>query len=135
MRHPAGEKQQALEVQIPERLPIEGDGARLQQVVNNLVSNAIKYTPRKGIIRVTAVVGDAEAILSVSDNGRGIPPDQLESIFERFTQLDQRSEGLGVGLPLVRELVALHGGTVRVESPGPGRGSTFTVRLPRSARR
>lgn len=133
MRHAADEKQQALKVEIPEQLQIEGDGARLQQVVNNLVSNAIKYTPREGIIRVMAVASGAEAILSVSDNGRGIPHDQVESIFERFTQLDRQSEGLGVGLPLVRDLVGLHGGTVQVESAGPGQGSTFTVRLPYSA--
>ncbi len=132
MRRAADEKQQTVEVEIPEQLQMNGDESRLQQVVNNLLSNAIKYTPREAIIRVTAVANSAEAILSVGDNGRGIPHDKLESIFERFTQLDRQSEGLGVGLPLVRDLVGLHGGTVLVESAGPGQGSVFTVRLPRS---
>lgn len=114
---------------------LEGDESRLCQVVTNLVSNALKYTPEGGRVRVcTRVEGDA-VVLEVSDTGVGLSPEVLPRVFELFFQVDRtldRSQGgLGVGLTLVRRLVELHGGTVQARSEGTSRGSTFTVRLPR----
>jgi signal transduction histidine kinase len=111
-----------------------GDATRLQQVVWNLLSNAIKFTPKGG--RVELGVGrDAELFrIFVSDTGKGIEPDFLPHVFDRFYQADgsstRRHGGLGLGLSLVKSLVELHGGEVRAESEGEGRGSTFTVMLP-----
>ena len=115
-------------------LPVNGDPVRLEQIVTNLLTNAIKYTPRGGRIEVEVSGHGGQALLRVRDNGIGIPPAMLERIFELFTQEESsrsRSEGgLGLGLPLVKELVTLHGGTVQVRSEGKGKGSEFTVRLP-----
>jgi CheY-like chemotaxis protein len=111
-----------------------GDATRLQQVVWNLLSNAIKFTPKGG--RVELGVGrDAEQFrIVVSDTGKGIEPEFLPHVFDRFYQADgsstRRHGGLGLGLSLVKSLVELHGGEVKVESEGKGRGSTFTVMLP-----
>jgi CheY-like chemotaxis protein len=108
---------------------------RIEQVVCNLFHNAVKYTPRGGRIAISVEAEDGTAVLRVRDSGIGISPDMLGRIFEPFTQVEssrKRSEGgLGLGLPLVRSLVALHGGTVEAHSAGPGRGSEFLVRLPR----
>ena len=113
---------------------IDGDHTRLVQVVTNLVNNAAKYTPDGGHIDVRLETRDAQAVLSVSDNGSGIGPDLLPVVFDLFTQgsrtLDRTQGGLGLGLALVRKLVELHGGAVSAASAGPGRGSSFTVRLP-----
>jgi signal transduction histidine kinase len=114
---------------------VEGDRTRLEQVVENLVGNAIKYTPTGGeIILTTAVDGD-EAVLHVSDTGIGIASDLLPRVFDLFVQGQQTSHrptgGLGVGLTLVKRLVEMHGGRIAATSPGAGRGSTFEVRLPR----
>jgi signal transduction histidine kinase/CheY-like chemotaxis protein len=117
---------------------VQGDPVRLEQVVCNLLHNAIKYTPRGGSVDLT--VGPSpeepgEAVVRVRDTGLGISEDMLTRIFEPFTQVEssrKRSEGgLGLGLPLVRSLVELHGGTVEARSEGRGRGSEFIVRLPR----
>jgi signal transduction histidine kinase len=117
-----------------EALHVEGDQARLVQVVVNLLNNAVKYTPEGGHVRVEAEREGGEAVLRVSDDGEGIRADMLERIFELGEQLgvgaDRSHGGLGIGLTLVRRLVELHGGTVRAASDGPGKGSTFTVRLP-----
>jgi signal transduction histidine kinase len=114
--------------------PVAGDAARLQQVVWNLVSNAVKFTPRGGRVDVRVDAACSQARLRVTDTGKGVPPEFLPHIFERFHQGDTsttRNEGgLGLGLAIVRHLVELHGGTVAAESPGPGLGATFTVRLP-----
>ncbi|RQR34210.1 ATP-binding protein [Burkholderia sp. Bp9142] len=112
-----------------------GDPVRLSQVVANLLTNAAKYTLPGGDITVRATHGtDGTATIEVCDNGAGIPPDRLDSIFEPFYRLDgeakQAHGGLGIGLALVRSLVNLHGGTVRADSAGPGCGSTFTIVLP-----
>ena len=114
--------------------PISGDGARLQQVVWNLLSNAIKFTPKGGRVRVRLDAEAACARITVDDTGKGISAGFLPYIFERFRQADSTTTrahgGLGIGLGIVRQLVEMHGGTVRAESPGEGRGATFTVTLP-----
>ncbi|HET8646317.1 MAG TPA: HAMP domain-containing sensor histidine kinase, partial [Vicinamibacteria bacterium] len=111
-----------------------GDPSRLQQVVWNLLSNAIKFTPRGGHVRVRLRAGGSDACISVADDGPGIAPEFLAHVFERFRQADASSTrqhgGLGLGLGIVKHLVELHGGTVRAESAGEGRGSTFVVSLP-----
>ncbi|MBN1238735.1 MAG: CHASE domain-containing protein [Gammaproteobacteria bacterium] len=121
--------------EIPERpVLIRGDAARLQQVYWNLLSNAVKFTPQSGRVRVALERTAAEARLTVADTGEGIEPELLEHIFDRFAQADgsitRRHGGLGLGLAIARELVALHGGRIRADSEGAGRGATFVVELP-----
>ncbi len=114
--------------------PITGDAGRLQQVVWNLLSNAIKFTPRGGRVHLHIERVDSHVRIVVGDTGVGIDPELLPFVFDRFRQSDtssrRRQGGLGLGLALVREMVALHGGSVQAESPGLGRGTTFTVDLP-----
>jgi PAS domain S-box-containing protein len=114
--------------------PVSGDASRLQQIVWNLVSNAIKFTPRGGCVRVSLDFSSARARLEVADNGAGIRPDFLPRVFDRFHQADRsitrRYGGLGLGLSIVKHLVELHGGEVSASSEGEGRGATFTVTLP-----
>jgi signal transduction histidine kinase/ActR/RegA family two-component response regulator len=118
----------------PSAIPVLGDPSRLQQVIWNLLSNAIKFTPKGGRIDVRLARAGDEAIVVVTDNGRGIRPELLPHVFERFRQgdgtLTRHSGGLGLGLSIVRHLVEAHGGTVKAESPGQDMGATFTVRLP-----
>jgi signal transduction histidine kinase/ActR/RegA family two-component response regulator len=118
----------------PPGVELSADRARLDQVIGNLLSNAIKYTPRGGHIELVAGVHGRRLELEVKDDGIGIPAEQLDTIFEPFSQLDRSLEkssgGLGIGLALARRLVELHGGTVHVESDGPGRGTAFHVSLP-----
>jgi two-component system CheB/CheR fusion protein len=113
---------------------IEGDPARLQQIQANLLSNAAKYTASGGHIVLQAVREEGFARICVADDGAGIAPEMLESVFELFVQskrtLDRAGGGLGVGLTMVRALVMMHGGTVTAASDGEGKGSTFVVRLP-----
>ena len=113
---------------------VEGDAARLAQVVSNLLNNAAKYTEDGGHIRLTAERGPGEAVVRVEDDGMGIHADLLPHVFELFTQGDRspaRSEGgLGIGLTLVKSLVEMHGGGVEARSEGAGKGSEFVVRLP-----
>jgi signal transduction histidine kinase len=110
------------------------DPNRFQQVMWNLLSNAVKFTPPGGAIRVRVRRLPTEIELSVSDTGDGIEPEFLPFVFERFRQADasttRRHGGLGIGLAIVRQLVEMHGGSVQVASPGPGQGSTFSVRMP-----
>lgn len=117
--------------------PISGDPNRLQQVVWNLLSNAIKFTPRGGKVQVLLSRVESQIEIVVADTGAGISPEFIPLVFERFRQADasltRRHGGLGIGLSIVKQLVELHGGTVRVESAGEGQGTTFTVRLPMSA--
>ncbi|MHB0938902.1 MAG: sensor histidine kinase [Armatimonadota bacterium] len=127
------EKELALELQPPsEPLPVLADPVRLEQIVNNLLGNAIKFTPAGGRITVAGAREGNLARLSVSDTGVGIAPEQLPLIFERFQQIGREriSGGLGLGLALVKGLVEMHGGKATAESPGIGKGSTFTVWLP-----
>jgi PAS domain S-box-containing protein len=113
---------------------VAGDRDRLLQVVWNLLSNAVKFTDGGGRVTVAVSADGGAVCLSVSDTGHGIPHAFLPQVFERFKQADassaRRHGGLGLGLALVRELVELHGGSVAVDSGGPGTGSTFTVLLP-----
>jgi PAS domain S-box-containing protein len=118
---------------------MEGAPDRLQQVMWNLVMNSVKFTPRGGRIDVAVRRGDGTVDMVVSDTGEGIAPEVLLHVFEPFRQEDSSSTrahgGLGLGLTLVRQLVEHHGGTVRADSPGKGRGATFTVTLPLTAPR
>ncbi|XXX80969.1 response regulator [Sorangium sp. So ce134] len=118
----------------PAAVQVWGDGGRLQQVVWNLLGNAIKFTPPGGRVAVSLEAVGAMVQLRVSDTGEGISAEFLPLIFERFRQADgsiqRRRGGLGLGLSIVRHLVELHGGAVRGESAGPGQGATFTVELP-----
>jgi len=114
-----------------------GDPLRLGQIVSNLVTNAVKFTPGGGLVRVRLTREGAEAVLTVRDTGIGIEPSVVPQIFDRFRQADstitRRHGGLGLGLAIVRHLSELHGGVVSVSSPGPGQGATFSVRLPVAA--
>ena len=125
---------QALDVKAG---PIYGDPQRLQQVVWNLLTNAIKFTPRGGTVHVTLSRVETNVEISVTDSGQGITPEFLSSVFDRFRQADasltRRHGGLGIGLSIVKQLVELHGGTVDASSTGTGQGATFTVRLPIAA--
>ncbi len=126
---------QALLVTLaPRPILVNGDPARLEQILTNLLTNAAKYTPSDGKIAVEVGFEDGQATVRVRDSGEGIEPGMLETIFELFAQapasLGRAQGGLGLGLSLVRNLVTLHGGTVSAASPGLGKGSTFTVRLP-----
>ncbi len=118
----------------PEAIWVRGDHARLCQVLGNLLNNAIKYTDNQGLIQLTASSTNQAALITVTDNGPGIPTSELTRIFELFTQVDQTLErahgGLGIGLTLVKNLVELHGGSVTAESRGVGHGATFRISLP-----
>jgi len=138
MRPAALAKEIRLHLLLAKEPPIvSADPDRLQQIVWNLVSNAIKFTPRGGNVRVAVRRAGLHAEIVVADTGHGIAPDVLPHVFERFWQADGSSTrahgGLGLGLAIVRHLVELHGGNVRVESPGEGQGATFHVQLPISA--
>jgi CheY-like chemotaxis protein len=117
----------------PEGLYVDGDAGRLAQVIGNLIANAAKFTDKGGRIWVSAQREGDEAVIRVRDNGIGIAPEHLSTLFDMFVQVDttiERSrDGLGIGLTLVKRLVELHGGTVQVHSAGLGCGSEFTVRL------
>jgi CheY-like chemotaxis protein/two-component sensor histidine kinase len=124
-----------LNVSLPERpVWLEADPVRLLQVIENLLTNSAKYTEAGGRISISVEVEQREAVLSVQDTGVGIERELLPTVFDLFTQssrsLDRAKGGLGIGLTLVRRLVELHEGTVTAHSEGPGKGSTFTVRLP-----
>jgi CheY-like chemotaxis protein len=123
----------------PEPVPLDADLTRLAQVLSNLLTNSAKYTQRGGRIWLTAERRDGELAISVRDTGIGIPAEALPHIFDMFSQIDRSIErstgGLGIGLALVKGLVEMHGGVVTAESDGPGKGSTFTVRLPAFADR
>ena len=135
VRPAATAKDLRLEVRLESPdVTIMGAADRLQQVVWNLLINAVKFTPRGGRVEVELRRGGSQGEIVVRDTGEGIPPDILPHVFDRFRQGDSSSTrahgGLGLGLALVRHLVDLHGGTVRAESAGPGRGAAFTVALP-----
>ena len=118
----------------PEPIYVDADLTRLTQVFSNLLNNAAKFTERGGQVRLAVQLIGAEAVVSITDNGIGIPMHMLPHIFEMFTQVEGnlgRSQGgLGIGLSIVQQLVQMHGGLVEVRSDGPGKGSEFIVRLP-----
>jgi signal transduction histidine kinase len=126
----------ALTLALPDvgSLYVDGDDTRLVQVLTNLVTNAVKYTPRGGKLMVTAVRAGSYAIITVQDTGRGIPADRRERIFDLFErgphEQGGRNAGLGIGLTLARRVVELHGGTLNATSAGLDRGSAFIIRLP-----
>lgn len=129
---------QELSVDLPNQpLYLTADGARLAQVFGNLLNNSSKYTPANGKIAIKASRDGGEVVISVKDNGAGIPSNKLESIFEMFDQVNRTSTetqgGLGIGLTLVKRLVNMHGGSVVARSGGEGQGSEFMVRLPISS--
>jgi signal transduction histidine kinase/ActR/RegA family two-component response regulator len=135
VRPAADAKEISLETNLPSEIgQITGDPARLQQVVWNLLSNAVKFTPQGGRVEARLERVDPHIRITVSDTGKGINPDFLPYVFDRFQQADassaRRYGGLGLGLALVKYLVELHGGTVEAASAGEGRGATFKVTLP-----
>jgi PAS domain S-box-containing protein len=126
---------QHLDIAVPaDPIHLHADPARLSQVFSNLLNNASKFTEPGGRIEIRLAQHGREAVISVRDNGIGIPCEELDHVFDMFRQADQSLEksrdGLGIGLTLVRRFVELHGGAVNVQSEGPGKGSEFTVRLP-----
>jgi two-component system CheB/CheR fusion protein len=133
-RPDAAARRQTLQGVLPQApIEVEADRDRVVQIVVNLLGNAVRYTPSEGCVWLKATVEAAHAVLRVEDTGQGIPLELQPRIFDLFTQGTPsagRAGGLGIGLALVKELVAAHGGTVAVRSEGVGRGSEFTVRLP-----
>jgi len=132
--HIAAKSQQA-SLSLPDApLPVNGDVARLMQVLFNIMNNAVKYTPRGGEISISAERKQDSIIVRIRDNGAGIPAALLDRIFEAFYQVDRTIDssqgGLGVGLTLAKQLIELHGGGIMVHSDGPGRGAEFAIYLP-----
>jgi CheY-like chemotaxis protein len=124
-----------LDVDIPrDPVSIDGDAARLTQMLSNLLGNSCKFTPPGGRIRLQARCAGADLTISVRDNGVGIPPELLAQVFDLFTQgdrsLERSTDGLGIGLSLVDRLAQMHGGSVEARSDGPGKGAEFIVHLP-----
>lgn len=135
VRAAASAREITVEVNLhPDASHIQGDPERIQQVLWNLLNNAIKFTPKGGVVKIRAQRSVTHIEVSVRDNGQGIAPGFLPHVFDRFHQADssttRRHGGLGLGLALVRSLVEAHGGTARAESEGEGKGSVFTVTLP-----
>jgi CheY-like chemotaxis protein len=128
------EREHELLVDLPRGVLVDGDPARLAQVMANLLTNAAKYTETGGRVEIHGQRDGDMATITVRDSGIGIAPEMLPRVFDMFTQerqaLDRNQGGLGLGLTIVRNLVALHGGTVEVHSEGRNRGSRFTVRIP-----
>jgi signal transduction histidine kinase len=124
----------ALHVDVQRGIRVDADRSRLVQVLTNLLTNAAKYTPPGGAIDITAHTDDSAAVIRVRDNGKGISPKLLPKIFDLFVQgersADRSEGGLGLGLSIVKNLVAMHGGTISASSAGPGQGAEFTVRWP-----
>jgi signal transduction histidine kinase len=115
---------------------VTADPERLQQIINNLVANAVKFTPPGGLVHVCVTPTNGRVEVVVRDTGRGIGPDFLPHVFDRFRQEDATSTrehgGLGLGLSIARELAQLHGGSITADSAGVGQGAAFTLTLPRS---
>jgi signal transduction histidine kinase len=110
--------------------PVMGDPTRIQQVIWNLLSNAIKFTPPGGRVDITLDQADSKARISVRDTGKGISPDFIPHVFDRFRQASSKTGGVGLGMSIARSLVDLHGGTIEAHSDGEGRGATFRVCMP-----
>ena len=134
---PAEAKDLSFEIHCEPGISVRADRDRLQQVLWNLLSNAIKFTPAGGTVSLRTRRDHGSIVISVEDTGIGIAPEHLPHVFQRFWQAHTGASrefgGLGIGLTLSRHLVEMHGGTIAVDSPGPGRGATFTVLLPNPA--
>ena len=129
-------KRQRLETRLPpEPMWIDADATRLQEVVSNLLANAVSYTGEGGLVSITVIRGSGEVVVAVRDTGCGIPADQLPHLFEMFSKGHGAPKHVGLGLTIAKDLVKLHGGSIRAASRGPGRGSKFVVRLPETAHR
>ena len=131
----AGEKGLSLLLTAPdEPLYVDADPTRLEQMVGNVLTNAIKFTPRRGVIELAAARDDESAVIRIRDSGIGIPQHMLARIFELFAQtdrpLDRAQGGLGIGLTVVKSLAELHGGSVEARSEGDGKGAEIVIRLP-----
>jgi signal transduction histidine kinase len=130
----ATKKNQMLLFSAPEQLNASCDADRLRQAIDNLVSNAIKYSPRDSAIRVSVTEQAEDVVISVADEGPGLSPQDMTRLFERFQRLSAKPTGgessTGLGLSIVKRIVNLHGGSVTAESSGPGAGTTFSMRLP-----
>jgi len=129
-------RRQQLEVRLNDRpIAVHGDMTRLTQVIVNVLNNAAKYTPEAGRVEVETCIDGEDGLVTVRDNGMGIPPHLLERVFDLFAQgertLERSDGGLGIGLTLARRIVALHGGSILARSEGTGRGAQFELRLPR----
>jgi signal transduction histidine kinase len=134
-RYQSQTKRHTLKLDFSRDFPtVQGDPQRLEQVLDNLVSNAIKYSPRGGVVQIRGRANPAEIVFSVSDEGVGIPLDEQERIFDRFYRVEgpetRAVSGTGLGLYLTRAIVEAHGGRCWVNS-APGKGATFQVALPR----
>jgi signal transduction histidine kinase len=130
----AVKKNQTLTFAAPEQLSVSCDADRLREAIDNLVSNAIKYSPQHSTIRVS-VNRDTECVtISVADEGPGLPPEDMARLFGRFQRLSAKptagESSTGLGLSIVKRIANLHGGSVVAESSGPGSGTTFAIRLP-----
>lgn len=140
MKGAVAERGHDLQVDLPdEALSVNGDVDRLTQVFANLLSNAARYTGPEGTIQIRASRDAESAVVRVRDNGRGIPPERIDSLFRLFSQLPEpnggiKAGGLGIGLALAQRLVQMHGGSIQGLSEGIGRGSEFIVRLPLAQR-
>ena len=131
MRPIAAAKDITIRKQVQQSVVIDGDPARLRQVLTNLLTNAIKFTPVGGLIETRLWRDGSFGVIEVSDTGEGIPPTFLPFVFDRRSQAtERRFNGLGLGLAIVKHIVELHRGSVEARSEGEGKGATFTVRIP-----
>jgi two-component system phosphate regulon sensor histidine kinase PhoR len=124
----------ALLVEPTDARDVLADADRVEQVLANLVHNAVKFTPARGTVRLSAGEADGAVVFSVTDTGKGIEHQDLDRIFERFYKADRArsGEGTGLGLAIAKHIVQAHGGHIEAESDGPGRGATFRFSLPRA---
>jgi signal transduction histidine kinase len=136
-RGSAEKKTQTIQLVAPAYQPCSCDPDRLREAVDNLVNNAIKYSPLGGHIELTMSLADEHIVIRIADEGAGLSEEDISRLFGRFQRLSARptagESSTGLGLSIVKRIVELHGGRVSAESPGPGRGSTFTIRLPATA--
>src|SRR5206468_5243470 len=122
------------DVDAPESLTVSGDPDRLREAIDNLVSNAIKYSPIGGEIAISVKRDDDDVLIRVSDNGPGLSPEDMSRLFGRFQRLSAKptagESSTGLGLSIVKRIIDMHGGEVSAASAGPGQGSSFTITLP-----